>query len=132
MPVFTEFLVAAFFPPDKFELAMNFMPIDINLLNAGQTIWLALAALFALALAWMTLRLVIVGLKWTFVAGLLFVAASPFLQPIDDTMIRTQLPKVQAHATEVFQKLGNETQKIALYAYNEISRSQTQEPPRQR
>ncbi len=131
MPVFTAFLVAAFLPPDKFNVAMNFTPIDINLLNAGQTIWLALAALCTLTLAWMTLRLVIVGLKWTFVAGLLFLTASPFVQPIDDSMIRTKLPEVQAQATEIFQKLGNETQKIAVYAYNEISSSRAQDRSRQ-
>ena len=106
---------------------MNIVHVDLNTLNAAQTVWLAVAALSALTLAWMTFRLVMVGLKWTFVAGMLFLMASPFVQPLDSTVIaaekmRAQLPEIQAQATELFRDLGHKTQKVAIYAYNEITR----------
>ena len=106
---------------------MNIVHVDLNTLNPAQTIWLAVAALSALTLAGMTFRLVMIGLKWTFVAGMVFFMASPFVQPLDSTIIaaekmRARLPAIQAQATELFQDLGNTTQKVAIYAYNEITR----------
>lgn len=103
------------------------MPLELDLLSPGQIIWLTLTALCALTLAWVTLRLIMVGLKWTFVATVFFLAASPFLQPLNlpglsAEKIQIQLPEIQAQATKVFQELGSGTQKIAVYAYNEFTK----------
>ena len=106
---------------------MNIVHVDLNALNPAQTIWLVVAAISALTLAWMTFRLVMIGLKWTCLAGMVFLMASPFVQPLDTTIIaaekmQAQLPAIQAQATELFRDLGNKTQKVAIYAFNEMTR----------
>tara|TARA_Y100001934_G_C12264639_1_gene731783 strand:- start:965 stop:1297 length:333 start_codon:yes stop_codon:yes gene_type:complete len=105
---------------------MNFTPTDLSVLNLGQVIWLSGTVLCALTLTWLTIRLVMIGLKWAFFATLLFLVASPFIGPLPEVQIATDkmhshLPEIHSQATDILHKLGNHTQRIAIFAYNEIA-----------